>query len=102
MSLISDEFHNKKLNKYGINIKTKYFVGNKIYERNTDNSVNDDIKSGIRCKKEYYVGKKLVHKENLFDSRIYFQHHHLQNYLLHNFHLWKHYHRMIYFCWYIL
>lgn len=70
MSLISDEFHNKKLNKYGINIKTKYFVGNKIYERNTDNSVNDDIKSGIRCKKEYYVGKKLVHKENLFDSRI--------------------------------
>ena len=70
MSLVSDSFHNKKLKDYGINIKTKYFVGNKIYERNTDNSVNDDITAGIRCAKEYYIGKTLVHKEKEFDSRI--------------------------------
>lgn len=70
MPLISEKFHKKKLQDYGINIKTKYFVGNKIYERNTDDSVNDDIVSGIRCEKSYYVGKKLVHKEKEFDSRI--------------------------------
>lgn len=70
MPLISDNFHKKKLKEYGINIKTKYFVGNKVYERNTDDSINDDIISGIRCEKDYYVGKKLVHKEREFDSRI--------------------------------
>lgn len=70
MPLISDSFHKKKLNDFGINIKTKYFVGNKVYERNTDGSINDDIISGIRCEKNYYIGKKLVHKETEFDSRI--------------------------------
>lgn len=70
MPLISDNFHEKKLKEFGINIKTKYFVGNKVYERNTDNSINDDITSGIRCEKDYYIDKKLVHKETIFDSRI--------------------------------
>lgn len=70
MPLVSDNFHNKKLKEYGINIKTKYIVGNRIYERNTDGSVNDDIISGIRCEKDYYIDKKLVHKEKEFDSRI--------------------------------
>lgn len=70
MPLISDNFHEKKLKDFGINIKTKYFVDNKIYERNTDGSVNDDIKSGIRYEKDYYIGKNLVHKETDFDSRI--------------------------------
>lgn len=70
MSLVSESFHVKKLNTYNINIKTKYIVGNKILERNTNDSVNDDIKEGIRCEKEYYLGNKLIHKENKFDSRI--------------------------------
>lgn len=70
MSLVSDSFHKKKLKEYRINIKTKYFVGNKIFERNTDNSINDDIISGIRCEKDYYIGTNLVHKEKEFDSRI--------------------------------
>ena len=61
MPLISDNYHNKKLKEYGINIKTKYIVGNKILERNTNNSVNDDIVSGIRCGKEYYLNNRLVH-----------------------------------------
>ena len=70
MALVSDNYHKKKLKDFNINIKTKYFVGNKIYERNTDNSVNDDITAGIRCEKDYYIGNTLVHKEKEFDSRI--------------------------------
>ena len=52
--MLTDKYHKKKLNDAGINFKTKYIVGNKILERNTDNSVNDDIKNGIRCEKTYY------------------------------------------------
>ena len=70
MALVSDNYHKKKLKEYGVNIKTKYFVGNKTYERNTDDSVNDDIVAGIRCEKDYYLGNVLVHKEKEFDSRI--------------------------------
>ncbi|MDD6271964.1 MAG: hypothetical protein PUA90_00385 [bacterium] len=70
MPLISDSFHKEKLKDFGINIKTKYYVGNKVYERNTDDSINDDIISGIICEKDYYIDKKLVHKETKFDSRI--------------------------------
>lgn len=70
MPLISDNSQNNKLKKFNINIKTKYIVHDKILERNTNNSYNDDIKSGIRCKKEYYVGNKLLKIENQFDSRI--------------------------------
>ena len=70
MSLISDRSQKDRLKKERINIKTKYIVGNKILERNTDNSYNDDIEKGIRCEKEYYIDGKLLHKENQFDSRI--------------------------------
>ena len=70
MALISDNYHKKKLKDLNINIKTKYIVGNKILERNTDDSSNDDIKSGIRCEKDYYVNNKLCHTEKIFDSRI--------------------------------
>ena len=68
--MVTDSFHNKKLKEYGINIKTKYIVGNKILERNTDNSINDDINNGVRCEKQYYHNNKLIHKEKLFDTRI--------------------------------
>lgn len=70
MALISDNYQQEKLNKYGINIKTKYIVDKKIYERNTNGSVNDDITSGVRCLKEYYINNKMVHKEQEFDTRI--------------------------------
>ncbi len=70
MSLISDKYHEERLKQYNINIKTKYIVGNNILERNTNNSLNDDIKSGIRCSKEYYVNNVLKHTEREFDSRI--------------------------------
>ena len=70
MPLISDNFHKKKLKDLRINIKTKYFTGNKVYERNTDDSINDDVTSGIRYEKDYYIDNVLVHKETYFDSRI--------------------------------
>lgn len=70
MSLVSDTFHDKKLKKYNINIKTKYIVGNNILERNTNGIVNDDIKNGVRCEKDYYIGNKLLKTEKLFDTRI--------------------------------
>lgn len=70
MPLVSENFHKNKLKKLNINIKTKYIVGNKILERNTNDSINDDIKNGIRCEKEYFINNKIVHKEKMFDSRI--------------------------------
>lgn len=70
MALIVDVFHKNKLNKFNINIKTNYIVGNNILERNSNGTKNDDIKSGIRCGKEYYVNNELRHTENEFDSRI--------------------------------
>ena len=70
MSLITDIDHINKLDKLNINIRTKYIVGNKILERNTNNSVNDDIVNGIIDEKEYYLNNKLVNKEDVFDSRI--------------------------------
>ena len=68
--MITDSFHIKKLKQYGLDIKTKYIVGHKILERNTDGTINDDITNGIRCEKQYYKNNKLIHKEKLFDSRI--------------------------------
>lgn len=70
MPLVSENLHKNKLKSYNINIKTKYIVGNEILERNTNDSINDDIKNGIRCEKEYYIDNKLRHIEKTFDSRI--------------------------------
>lgn len=70
MSLIFDKSQKDILEKYNINIKSKYIVGNKILERNSDGSYNDDIKNGIRCKKQYYIDNTLVREEKQFDSRI--------------------------------
>lgn len=70
MPMISDNFQKENLKRYSINIKTKYIVGDKILERNSDNSYNDDIKNGIVLEKEYYINKKLIKTENNFDTRI--------------------------------
>lgn len=70
MALISESFHKEKLKKHNINIKTKYIVGNKILEKNTNDTHNDEIINGIRCEKTYYINKKMVHNEKIFDSRI--------------------------------
>lgn len=70
MPLVSDFFYKKKLKELGINIKTKYYADNKIYERNTNDSINDDVLAGIIKEKEYYIGNKLAHIEKNFDSRM--------------------------------
>lgn len=70
MPLFSEAYHFDKLNKKNINVKTKYIVGNKILERNTNGKVNDDIINGIRCKKEYFLDDRCIHSESIFDSRI--------------------------------
>lgn len=70
MPLITETFQKNKLKQNNINIKTKYIVGNNILERNTDDTVNDNIKNGIKCEKDYYVNNKLVKVEKIFDSRI--------------------------------
>lgn len=70
MPLISEKFHEEKLKKLGINIKTSYIVGNNIIEKDSNNKNNNDIIKGIRCKKQYYVDNKLKHEESKFDTRI--------------------------------
>ena len=70
MSIISDNYQDNILKKNNINIKTKYIVGNNILQRNTDNSLNDNIDKGIRIEKNYIVNGVLKHTEKVFDSRI--------------------------------
>lgn len=72
MSLITENFHDKKLKKYNINIKTKYKVNDKILERNTDNSINDDVINGIRLEKKYYKDGYLIGKVSNFDPRVHY------------------------------
>lgn len=71
--MITEDKHEKKLKKYGLNIKTKYKSFDKILERNTDGSKNDNILEGIRINKDYYYKGQIIHKENLFDSRIIYK-----------------------------
>ena len=47
MTLISDKYQNEKLNKLNINIKTKFIVGDKILERNSNNTYNSNFSSKL-------------------------------------------------------
>lgn len=73
MSLITERIHNKRLQDFGINVKTKYKCGSRILERNSDNSHNDNISSGVVIEKDYYLDNKLLHKSFNFDPRIEYQ-----------------------------
>ena len=68
--MITERLHDKRLNKYGINIKTKYKSFDNVLERNSDGSKNDDIPEGVRISKDYYYKGQVIHKERIFDSRI--------------------------------
>ena len=70
MAYVSEDFHVKRLNENGINIKTKFIVDGTIKERNSNGNNNESFSKGIICKKEYYVNNVLKHIENKFDSRI--------------------------------
>lgn len=67
--MIVEQAQTKRLKEKGINIKTKYKVGEEVREKNTDNSKNDQITSGIILEKDYYKGV-LLKKETIFDSRM--------------------------------
>lgn len=71
--MITEKKHEERLKKLGINIKTKYKSFDKVLERNTDNSKNDNILEGIIINKDYYYNGQIIHKENLFDSRILYK-----------------------------
>lgn len=68
--MVVEEFQDKRLKEYGINIRTTFLDGDTQKIRNTDDSHNDNVKSGIILKKEYFLGGVLGKTENIFDSRI--------------------------------
>ncbi len=71
--MITEKSHEERLKKLGLNIKTKYKSLDKILERNTDGSKNDNILEGVRIRKDYYYKGQVIHKETLFDSRILYR-----------------------------
>ena len=72
--MIVDEAQKHRLKEYGINIKTKYKADDKILERNTDCSRNDNIKQGIILEKDYY-SKTLLKKIRLMIIALIVIHH---------------------------
>ncbi len=71
--MIIERAHEKRLEKFGINIKTKYKSFDQVLERNSDGSKNDNIPEGVRIKKDYYYKGAVHHMETLFDSRILYK-----------------------------
>ena len=67
--MVVEKAQDTRLKKLGLNIKTKYKVGDEVRERNSDDSLNQNVKDAIIIEKDYYKGI-LLHKENIFDSRI--------------------------------
>ena len=47
MKTVTDYFHEERLKKWNINIKTKFQDGQEVKERNSDDSYNDDIRNVI-------------------------------------------------------
>lgn len=70
MEKITDLSQSKRLKEFGINIKTKYQTEEGIRERNTDQSLNQNVKKGVRIEKSYYRNGTILHKSKNFDSRI--------------------------------
>lgn len=71
--MITEKSHEERLKEFGLNIKTKYKSFDKVLERNTDGSKNDNIPEGVRIRKDYYYKGQVIHKEILFDSRILYR-----------------------------
>lgn len=70
MGIITEHFHAKRLKDFNINIKTKFQDGDKVSERNSDNSYNEDIKNGIILNKTYFKDDKPIHMEKEFDPSL--------------------------------
>lgn len=70
MGIITEHFHSKRLNKFNININTKFQDGNKVKERNSNNFCDEDIKNGIILNKTYFKEGKPIHIENDFNPSM--------------------------------
>lgn len=70
MDVITEKYHEKRLDKYKINIKTRYQDDGKVLEKNTDNSRDDDITEGIRLSKTYFINNNPVLVNRGFNPRI--------------------------------
>lgn len=70
MEKITELTQAKRLKEFGINIKTKYQTEQGIRERNTDQSLNQNVDRGVRIEKRYYKNGVVLHKQKNFDSRI--------------------------------
>ena len=67
--MVVEKAQDERLKRFGLNIKTKYKVEDDIRERNSDDSLNQNVHDAIIIEKDYYKGI-LLRKENVFDSRI--------------------------------
>ena len=71
--MITEKKHEERLKSFGLNIKTKYKSLNNVLERNTDGSKNDNVPEGVILSKQYFYRGQVIHKENIFDSRIIYK-----------------------------
>ena len=70
MEKITEISQSKRLKEFGINIKTKYRTRQGLRERNSDQSLNQNVSGGIRVEKKYYRNGAVIHRTRSFDSRI--------------------------------
>lgn len=70
--MVVEELKEKRLNSFGINIRTLFQDGEAVKERNTNHTKDDNIENGIILEKEYYKDNKFLYKEKFFDSRMTF------------------------------
>ena len=68
--MIVEQLHLKRLKDLGINICTKYKKDDKILQRDTNNTKNDNIKDAICLEKNYYKDGLYLDKVTGFDPRI--------------------------------
>lgn len=67
---LSDKKYAKRLRDFGLSLVTKYKSGDKIIEKSSEATLNEDIENGIRLEKNYLRGGNSVFKLFNFDPRI--------------------------------
>jgi len=67
---LSDKKYLKRLKDFGLSLVTVYKSGNKTVEKNSFETLKENIVNGIRLEKNYIRGGKSVFKLFNFDPRI--------------------------------
>lgn len=70
MAIISEKYHKSRLNRFNINIKTKFYDGHIIKENNTNEIINKDIKNAVILSKVYEKNEKVLHIQKEFNPGI--------------------------------